>query len=395
MAFRRSLIRSIGRCFGRFANKEDAGRANVEKTQRQLADRLALATRAGGVGIWELDVLNDRLGWDEQMNRLYGIAAEQFGGAFEAWEAGIHPQDRQRWDSELAAALLGEKDFDTEFRVLWPDGSTHFIRALALVERDGIGRPLRMIGTNWDITATRRAEEILKTNEANFRAFFETISDMVAVGSKEGRLLFANAALPLGLGYGPEEMAGMGLLGLWPLSRRGEAEALLAALSRDGHATSSLPLEARDGSLIPVETRAWTGEWDGQACVFSISKNLGVEQEAQRRFERMFRGNPALMSLATLPEGRLADVNDAFLRSLGYSMEEIVGRTADELGLVASPGGFSALAKRIATEGRLVDRELQLRRKDGALLEVLFSGESIGGEGQASSLSVMIPSTFE
>jgi len=124
-----------------------------EKSLRQVTDRLALAVRAGGVGIWDYDVVNNRLVWDEQMRSLYGITPDQFSGAYEAWQSGVHPEDRLKGDEEIQLALRGEKDFDTEFRVLWPDGTTHNIRGIGLVQRDALGQSLRMIGTNWDITA--------------------------------------------------------------------------------------------------------------------------------------------------------------------------------------------------------------------------------------------------
>jgi len=127
----------------------------------QLSTRLTLAAKAGSVGVWDYDTVNNVLIWDEQMFRLYGITADQFSGAYEAWRAGLHPEDMARGDAEIQLALLGEKDFDTEFRVVWPDGTIHNIRALAVVQRAETGKPLRMIGTNWDITAQKQAEQAL------------------------------------------------------------------------------------------------------------------------------------------------------------------------------------------------------------------------------------------
>ena len=106
-------------------------RKTAEESLRNANDRLLLATKAGEVGIWDYDVANDRLVWDDQMYRLYGITPDQFGGAYEAWQKGLHPDDRQRGDEEIQSALRGEKDFNTEFRVMWPDGSVHNIRAMA------------------------------------------------------------------------------------------------------------------------------------------------------------------------------------------------------------------------------------------------------------------------
>ena len=131
-------------------------RKRIEQALAQTATRLSLAVRAGGVGTWEYDLINDRLTWDDQMYHLYGIAPQDFSGAHAAWQQGLHPQDREHGDDEIQAALRGEKEYDTEFRVVWPDGSVHNIRALALVQRDGAGEPLSLLGTNWDVTDQKR-----------------------------------------------------------------------------------------------------------------------------------------------------------------------------------------------------------------------------------------------
>ena len=113
-----------------------SARKRAEDLLKAATDRMMLAARAGGVGIWDYDPVNNRLVWDDQMYRLYGITEHRFSGAYEAWQAGVHPEDRRRGDEEIQLALQGERDFDTEFRVVWPDGTIRSIRALAIVQRD-------------------------------------------------------------------------------------------------------------------------------------------------------------------------------------------------------------------------------------------------------------------
>ena len=142
-------------------------RKQIETRLRQMTERQALAARAGGVGLWDYDAVNKRLVWDDQMFHLYGTTREEFSGAYEAWPTRMHPEDRQRGDQEIQQALRGEKDFDTEFRVIWPDGTTHNIRALAMVQRDASGQATHMVGTNWDITAQKQAaEQLQQANQA-------------------------------------------------------------------------------------------------------------------------------------------------------------------------------------------------------------------------------------
>jgi PAS domain S-box-containing protein len=145
--------------------EEFTERKQAEDLVRQTAQRLELATRAGAVGVWDLDISNNIMVWDEQMLSLYGIVRGQLGSEIEAWKSRLHPEDRQRALEECHAALRGESDLDTEFRVVWPEGSVRSIRALAQVERNAHGKPVRMVGTNWDITAQKlAADALLETN---------------------------------------------------------------------------------------------------------------------------------------------------------------------------------------------------------------------------------------
>lgn len=134
-------------------------RKQAEQAYRQMSDRLLVATRAANVGIWDYDVVNNVLVWDDAMYLIFGVHPEKFSGAYEAWESGLHPDDKESAVENLQMSLRGEKDFDTEFRTVWPDGSVHYIKANGVVQRDSEGGAVRMIGTNWDITEARLAAE--------------------------------------------------------------------------------------------------------------------------------------------------------------------------------------------------------------------------------------------
>ena len=161
-------------------------RKRIEQALAQTAARLSLAVRAGGVGTWEYDFINDRLTWDDQMYRLYGITSAVFSGAYQAWLDGVHPQDRERGDNEIQAARRGEKEFDTEFRVVWPNGSVHDLRALALVQRDNAGKPLALIGTNWDITDQKLMLSQLQTSVAEKDALLREVQQLARTDALTG-----------------------------------------------------------------------------------------------------------------------------------------------------------------------------------------------------------------
>ena len=94
-------------------------RKQMEEELKQTSARLALATRAGGVGVWDYDIDNNIVVWDDQMIALYGLDKKNFSGDYEAWQETLHPDDRVRGDQEIQMAISGKKEFNTEFRVVY------------------------------------------------------------------------------------------------------------------------------------------------------------------------------------------------------------------------------------------------------------------------------------
>lgn len=144
----------------------------ADKKIAEFSERLVLATNAAKVGIWDFNPESVTMIWDEGMYRLYGKNNRNFSCAYDAWEAGVHPDDLLSAQVAMQKAIIGEKDYDTEYRVVWDDKSVHYIKALGKVQRNDQGKALRIIGTNWDITEKKTAEELLLKSEANLRTVF-------------------------------------------------------------------------------------------------------------------------------------------------------------------------------------------------------------------------------
>lgn len=159
-------------------------RKNNEVKQNRLSERLSIATNTSGIGIWEFDVINNILEWDDMMFQIYGVEKGSFPGTYDAWQSGLHPDDRIQAEKDLQMAISGEKEFDTEFRVIWPDQSIHFIKAKANVQRDVTGNALRIIGTNWDITNQKLAEAETNESDKRNRIFVEQAPHAIAMFDK-------------------------------------------------------------------------------------------------------------------------------------------------------------------------------------------------------------------
>jgi len=132
---------------------------------RDMSDRLGLAITSGGIGIWEWDIILDEVTWDDRMYELYGVRREDFDTAYEAWLHAVHPDDQVEAQRISEQARRGERDYNTEFRVIHADGSIRYLKAHALVQRDAYGTPLHMIGINYDITESKQAKAALEQRE--------------------------------------------------------------------------------------------------------------------------------------------------------------------------------------------------------------------------------------
>ena len=165
--------------------------------------RLRLATESAGTGVWEYEIQQDRLVWDTQMLALYDYELEDFPGAYEAWSQRLHPEDKAPAERALQEALEGHRQFDTEFRLILPNGSIRHIKAYAQVIKNSQGVPTRMVGVNNDITNEKnRTAELVDTLTAINRVL-ATVEFTL-----DGTILTANDNFLQLMGYRLEEIQG-------------------------------------------------------------------------------------------------------------------------------------------------------------------------------------------
>jgi PAS domain S-box-containing protein len=163
------LKKSFDDLVGEVAARESRERELREsETRLRLSEeRLKLAIDAASLGIWDWEVERDRLVWDDSMYRLYGVRKEEFSGALDAWSRCLVPEDVARAREDVEAALRGDREFTSDFRVRRADGTIRIIRGVAQIIRNADGRPVRMVGINRDVTDLINAEtERVRANEA-------------------------------------------------------------------------------------------------------------------------------------------------------------------------------------------------------------------------------------
>ncbi len=166
----------------KFPLRDSAGRAvglggvSVDVTDRKRAQRalqeseqrLGLATRTGKLGVWDWNIVDDRISWSESLYAIHGVGPEWFGENVGGFAALVYPEDREKVTSALQDALKSEAPYELEFRSVRPNGEVVWLFTNAVVLREN-GQPVRMLGATMDITESKRGEAALRESEQRFR----------------------------------------------------------------------------------------------------------------------------------------------------------------------------------------------------------------------------------
>jgi len=150
------LVRILG------VNLDISDRKNAELALQDLSDRLEFALKGAKIGIWEWQMSDGRLLWDERMFNLYGIPPEKFSGKYEDWFHCIHPDD-QDWVQQAEQQAHPEaRECRVEFRIIRPDRTIRFIDSYAFNQYNAQGEIQKKVGLNIDITDRKQAEAQLQ-----------------------------------------------------------------------------------------------------------------------------------------------------------------------------------------------------------------------------------------
>jgi PAS domain S-box-containing protein len=213
----------------------------------ELSQRLSIATDSAKIGVWDYQVKENKLLWDNSMYPLYGVSPDNFSGAYQAWQQGLHPDDRERGDRELKQALNGEHPFDTEFRVVWPTGEVRHLKASATVLCNDEGEAVRMIGVNYDITERKEYEIALKERTEQLSGIFSLSPDGFVSFDGSRRVKYVSPAFSSMTGLKEDEITGID---------ESEFTAKLASLCVPSQTFSGLDgLVAEDAKEVSEESR--------------------------------------------------------------------------------------------------------------------------------------------
>jgi len=297
-----------------------------------------------------------------------------------------------------------------EKRYVRQDGSLTWVRVSASTQFDSRGKALHYISVVEDINARKEAEEhlaaaqhALEASETRYRTAFQTSPDGIWITDLEqGEYIDANKAFLDLIGYALEETIGHTSteLNLWVEAgaRQKRVEMLRKAKSFRNLDTQ---FRKKNGEIIWVELSSSVIDIEGVFCVLSVARDVSeakvakervaAAQAAQRksedRYRTAFQTSPNSVTLNGLDDGMYFDVNGMFIETMGFSREEVVGRTLTELNIWEDAADREAVSKALR-ESSIFQGEVRFRKKNGDILWGRMSASLFEHEGVPTVLSV-------
>lgn len=154
-------------------------RRGAEAALRENQQKLQLAIEVGRFGAWELDLKTRAIQATTETKAHFGVAPDEPLGYRRLVSELIHPDDRQGMEDAIRHAVLSRTDYHAEYRVIWADGSLHWVVTRGRAVYGDDDKPLRMAGVTLDVTARRRAEEDLKLSNLRYRLVSQAANDAI------------------------------------------------------------------------------------------------------------------------------------------------------------------------------------------------------------------------
>ena len=251
-----------------------------------------------------------------------------------------------------------------------------------------------------EIAERRRVESALRFSEDRYRDLIEHSDDLICTHGLDGRILTVNPAPARILGYSPDELTRMTIPELLLPETREEFDGYLAAINRDGAARGLMTVLTRSGERRQWEFRS-TLRADGvpapvvRAMARDVTERVTAERAlrlSEAKFAAAFRATPCGIAISTFEDGRVLEINEAAEAQTGYSRDEIIGRTTQEL-LWIEPAERAAIIAELKALGKVANRQVRWRSKAGKELTILFSADTIKMHDQAFMLSVALDIT--
>jgi PAS domain S-box-containing protein len=307
---------------------------------QNLAERMTLATDAAQMGVYDWNLITEKVAWNDYHTRLMGYVSGATEYSYADWERRVHPEDLPIVQAAIKLAMTDRTDYASEYRVVWEDGSIHWIDGFGRFYYDRDGQPIRMTGVIDDITDRKQSQQALQESEARYRSLIEATSQIIWNTNAEGELVIAQPSWGAFTGQSEVEYLGWGWLNaVHPDDRIRTRQLWSEALATCRIYEAEYRLRRHDGEYrhtivrgVPIvgadgQVREWVG------VNTDITDRIQAEaaiRESEDRFRITFE--QAAIGVAHVGlAGQWLRVNQKLCEIVGYSEAELLDCTFQDI----------------------------------------------------------------
>ena len=273
--------------------------------------------------------------------------------------------------------------YDLEAEIQTKNDEKRF--ALNTIQNIVIDDKLRLLDAFIDITERKQAEKELRRSEERYRNIIENIQDAYFRADKEGKIIMASPSAASMLGFNLKELIGLNAKSRYKNDE--DREYVLEELNKHGKLIDNeLELVKKDGTLIIVSQNAQyyydnEGQIQGtETFLRDITHHKKAEQalqESEEKFSKAFRNSPNAITITRLSDGKIIEGNESAYELFGYSHDEVIGKTTNDLNIWANPDDRQKLVEGLASKGFIKNEEYVLQKKDQSHVYVNLSAAPI------------------
>ena len=182
-------------------------RKQAQEALQESEARLRLALEAVHMGTWDWNIATNEVVYSDQLGPVFGLAKGTYHPNYEAFLNSVHPEDREAVAQTVARAVEEGADYEMEYRVIWPDGSLHWVATKGQVYFDQKNKAIRMVGVAMDITERKEATEALRQSEERWQLAVRGNNDGIWDWNLKTNEVFFSTRWKEMLGYGEHEIS--------------------------------------------------------------------------------------------------------------------------------------------------------------------------------------------